>query len=404
LSFTGAVAFGLAQLWFASSGPARPGYRDLLGSGAAVLALMCSGVGITYVVVAAAALALCGRWGRAVVAAAVPGVVFVAWWLAYGRDQESALPAPARTELVDFVWQGLVHVADSLTGLIGAGAVLLVVALLALSPAVARRAEGWYLSLAAAGGAVFFYAVSALGRAGLGPDAALASRYVHVAAPLVLLALAPTIRSTAERLHATGGRNLALGALLALALAFNVSALGQYLRAREPIVSQARARIEAAAGLDLSGAAPGAVPDPLYSPDLTAAALRDLLASGEFDPPGRADPRARAEAAAALFVTVGAERAGAAPVVVFGPEPGPDGCHALDAPGAALDGTAGSGFELRGPASGTVSLTVEVDEAMSTPLVVPLAASGPTFVDLGGPVTVHVAPAGPGIRLCPGPR
>lgn len=399
IGFAGAVAFGLAQLWFVSGGGRRPGWADLGGAVAAVGALMSSGPAITYVAVAAGSLALRGCWARAAIAAGAPAAAFVAWWVAFARGQRSGLPPAPTEDLAAFTMRGASHAVEAVAGLEGAGVVLVVVAVVAVARAAARHAPGWQHSAAALAGVVLFYGLTATGRAGLGLEAALASRYVHTVGPLALLGVLPALLWLRDLLRPATAGSVALVVLISWALLVNVSAIWQFLRAYEPVVERARTRIEAAASLDLSGAPPSAQPDPASSPNLTVAALTELLANGELDPPGAVDPEARAEAASRLLLEIDG-RPPIGPVVVEGAGPNGPTCRELTADGARVVASPGTGFELTGP-DADVHLVVEVGGAEAPPRTLSLTKGAPVAVRVDGPLAVEVAVSAPGVQLCP---
>jgi hypothetical protein len=188
MGFVAAVAFGWAAvLLHDHDGPF--GRRDVAGWGASVAALTCSGPALVMVGVATLTVALRRhRWRDTLLTAAVPAVVFLGWWAAEGRHAETGVGTSSEDEwrLVDWAWTGLAHAAETVVGIPETGG-LLVLALLAwwalhLDQANGRRA----LAAASAVGALAFYLMTGTGRVGIGMESALASRYVYVAAALLL--------------------------------------------------------------------------------------------------------------------------------------------------------------------------------------------------------------------------
>lgn len=192
IGFVGAVAFGWAAvLLHDHDGPFDR--RDVAGWAASVVALMFSGS--APFLVGVATLTVWFRRRRlldAVLTAALPAVVFGVWWLLEGRHATGA-PEPRpedRWSIVEWAWRGLAHAAESVVGVPETGGFLVLVLLVwwarHLDLAWGRAA----LALAGTAGAGAFYLATATSRVSLGFEAAEASRYVYVAAALLLPAVA----------------------------------------------------------------------------------------------------------------------------------------------------------------------------------------------------------------------
>jgi hypothetical protein len=191
MGFVGAVAFGWAAVLLHDH-DGRVDRRDVAGWLASVAALMCSGPALVMVGVATLTVWLRRRrLADAALTAAVPALVFAIWWAAEGRHANQVPSQPGdRWGIVEWAWTGLAHAAETIVGVPGTGG-FLVLALLVwwarhLDLASGRAA----LALAATVGAFVFYLLTATGRVSLGLEAAEASRYVYIAAALLLPATA----------------------------------------------------------------------------------------------------------------------------------------------------------------------------------------------------------------------
>jgi stage V sporulation protein SpoVS len=302
MSYTGALVLGLAALLLVDHDGGF-GARDLAAWAVAVGALMCSGIGITMVVVMGAAALLRRGLRAAVVTVSVPALAFLVWFLAVGRG--STIPASKAQLLMipAFVWTGLSHAAESAAGFPGAGPVL-VLALLAMllrqRVAVRHRAAG---AAAAVLGAVAFLAVAGVGRIALGVDLATIPRYTYVTCALLLVAAGVVLTELGR-----ASRAAALVVLVAVGAA-TLQGAGQLLdgaRSRVAFLHPFQDTILASAWMVESReplvAAPDALPEPKWSPDLTLAGLRQLVDEGAFG--AVAPPSATARLAAALQLQV----------------------------------------------------------------------------------------------------
>jgi hypothetical protein len=157
------------------------------------------------------------RWRDTLLTPAVPAVAFLVWWAAQGRRAETGVGTSTEDEwrLVDWAWTGLTHAAETVVGIPQTGG-LLVLALLAwwalhLDQATGRRS----LAAASAVGAFAFYLMTGTGRVGIGMESALASRYVYVAAALLLPTVALAVSQAVPETVATTVFVLVVCALVA---------------------------------------------------------------------------------------------------------------------------------------------------------------------------------------------
>ena len=316
MNFTGALVFGFVALLLVDHG-GRFGARDLLAWPVAVVALMWSGVAVSLVAVMSIAVLLRRGARDAVLTASVPALAYVTWFMAVGRSNANTTPA-TRVQLLGiptFVWNGLTHAAEGITGLSGAGPVLVVgllVLLLRRGHPVRRRAAVAY---ATALGAVVFLSVTGYGRIALGTDAS-ASRYVYVVCALLLVGSAMVLAALGRSSRAVAG------VVLVVAGAGTLQGAGQLVNAtrqRVALLSPAEHQILAAARMVETGqpiiAGPEALPEPTYSFDMPLGAMRQLVDEGAFGTVPEQPPESRLAAALQLQVVVGAAPA------VTGPAP-----------------------------------------------------------------------------------
>ncbi|MDB5068290.1 MAG: hypothetical protein JWM18_4724 [Chloroflexi bacterium] len=280
IGFVGSVTTGMLALLLADR-DAPLGWRDAAAVILLVVALMSSGIGVTMAAVVGADAWLRRGWRAAVALTVIPAAVYLAW-LATGARAVATSP-PSRTELLkvpDYVWAGLTRTSEAVTGLAGAGAVLVLalVVLLVRDHGVARsRAAAAY---AAALGAAIFYLITAIGRIHLGIEAAASTRYVYIACALMLPAAAIVLS------RAIGRSAVGLGVLLAFvagALVHNVDLLVADARAWSATKQASKATILAAARAIQSEnviADPETLSEPVWAPDLHLDVLRRMLRDG----------------------------------------------------------------------------------------------------------------------------
>lgn len=188
IALTGSIVLGLAHLLAATGGP-RSTRRDLIGVLLGLGAIMCSAVGIP--IVAGVALAVLIRRGwRAAAFHAVPlGLVYIAWYIAYGADP-NANYNPV-TETLSFVWTmgKAVFVGLGQSSLVGLGlaTVAAVGAVCAYRAARVNR-HGVIPSTVAAllVSAVGFAFVTGVRAGGYGAQFGATDRYIYVGAALLL--------------------------------------------------------------------------------------------------------------------------------------------------------------------------------------------------------------------------
>jgi hypothetical protein len=183
-----ALGFG-ALLVMPERGPWRR--RDLAVTALLLVALMCSGVGVTMTAVVTLAALLRRGWKTTLAIVAGPVAVYGVWYVLEGTSgqRNKVALSTALGDLPGFVWRLLTHAFSDLTRIPGSGVVVLAAVVVWLSWAVWRgglRREPWPLVVATTAGAVFSVVLTGMRRAGAPP----VSRYLDIVVLLALPALA----------------------------------------------------------------------------------------------------------------------------------------------------------------------------------------------------------------------
>ena len=190
MGFVGSVLFGvLAVLAADVTHQSRAGLAATWVLG--VLALMCSGIGVVMVAVAAIT-AFLRRGLRAALLLALVPVVFTAWYAVYGKSAASPTPRSIGTLLAipEYTAIGLTSALTNFVGIPAMGTIIAV----ALAAWLLRsgRTAGTSRAIAFAGscGAIALFVFIGVGRSGFGVEEAAAARYAYIAIGLLLPALA----------------------------------------------------------------------------------------------------------------------------------------------------------------------------------------------------------------------
>ena len=200
IGFTGSIAFGLTQLLLAThDGPID--WRDWVGLGAGLLALMCSGVGVTMAVIVGVATLLLRGWRVAAFHTVPLAAAYGLWTLiehpvtgaqGFGRPSLRVLAEWVdSSERGTFAALGHYQVVS-----------LLMVGVLVVGLALAWREErGARLAIPVALliGHVVFSLTVAQGRWPYGPEFARASRYLYLGAALTVPALGVAVDALRKR-------------------------------------------------------------------------------------------------------------------------------------------------------------------------------------------------------------
>lgn len=380
LSMTGSLLAGLALLLVAADRDGPLDRRDLGGLAIGVAGLMTSSVFVALLL--GVGVAVLVRRGALVAAAyAAPlGLVYGAWYVAYGAGEGDPLRLTART--VRFAARMLGAVLSAVTAGGVAGAVLGAVAAVGVGAAVhgarrsgERRAAALLVGLAV--GWAAFAVLTALGRAEA-PGTAEShgtSRYVHVGVALLLPAVAAGIERLARWRTAAG---VAAALLLVAGVPRNLDRLSgtdPLFRSGIDLFGEDSEEIlRAAAHSPYVSVVPGEHVIPTLEPRLgiTAGWLALHAADGRIPPPD--DPPRTVELTADSLV-------------VLAPSP-PDGTASCEpaAPGGQLALAAGDEIRF----AGLVELTLTDGHARSRPRL--FTSSSPAAVRvLAGPVDVVVA-------------
>ena len=271
MTFVGSVACGLGTLLALQAAKGR--LRMPLATALLAGSLMFSGIGLFFGLAAAVRLAAT-RGQRRDLAWLVPvGLVFAAWFLAYGRyGAEPNTPSTAANLLVLPLYT-LWGLGASAAAIVGEGGMFGPPLLLLAAGAVGFA---WWrggvdpLELGVAAGLVTFYVVTGLSRAQLGYQQSGAGRYVYVGAVFWLILLA----DPARRLPWRGTWRPALVACLFLACFASGTLLFTFAVAKTAQMEREVADLRALA--DMRGDKclnPNGVADALVMPQLTSPSL-----------------------------------------------------------------------------------------------------------------------------------
>jgi len=281
IGFVASVAFGWLAIWLA--GRRRSAWNEVAVAAALLASLSSSTIGDAMVVAAAAVLLMRRGLPAAVRTVVVPVAAYAVWFAAVGRKAVgSDHLGSALAGLAPYFWRGLSGSLGAAVGLHQAGPVIVVglAGWMALSFRRLRRESPSVLGGAA--GAVAFFVLVGLGRA-QADVAADSSRYVYVAAALLLPAMAVAASdalAAARRLPARRVLQAVAVAVGAAVLASNVSQLETFAAARTEMVRANRKQLLAVATLLAGGArslSPRPVPD---DPDLGRATLVRFVRQG----------------------------------------------------------------------------------------------------------------------------
>lgn len=281
LGFVGTVALGLIALLLSDhDGPL--GRRDVLGVAVLVVALTFTGVALTMVFVVGFNACWRRRWTTAGVYVGAAGLAYGIWYRGWGHN---AHRFPTDLAAVPpYVWRGLTAGVDGVTQLKGAAAALLVLALVGLALR-ARRGPLPGLLLSCSAGAVVFFVLAGVGRAGIGIEQASASRYVYVAGVLLLPALLALLDELVSM--SAGWQPWAVVAILVTwAVVGNLADGVVITRESAGWADQLRERLAATAALPSFPALDGTTqPEPTLNPGIDVAGLREFVSSDGLDLP-----------------------------------------------------------------------------------------------------------------------
>jgi len=284
MGFLISIGLGLGAVLLLDGHPTTT--RIVVATALLSVGMMTSGFGIFMLVFVGLDLLLDrSRW-RAVPAMFVPGLVYVTWYVTYGRSGVATARDPFTLDAVlsvpKFVLEG---VGTAFGSVLGVGPLLGIVASAILATAlivqVVRRRPVSTRTLAAFGAIVVQYAILGLIRAQLFEGAAEYSRYAYLSGIFAMLGLValvgprPLPVEPRRRMAAVAG----LVGLFTLALVWN----GWVLLAGRGIFEDRAAYTRAAVTVALGDLPPGVDPDRVMLMDRTVTRLREVLA--EFGSP-----------------------------------------------------------------------------------------------------------------------
>jgi len=394
ITFTGALVFGLVQLLLVDhDGPVDR--RDWLALVAGFLAVMCSGVAVTMVVVVGIALLLRRSWRVAALQTVPLGLVYGLWWLHYSHGEHSF--RGSTRQIIDWCVTGASGVFGALGSVRGLGWVLGVI--LVAGGVFAVRATGiaalrgrLALPTALLIGAAAFLLIAAFDRSGVGASAAKLSRYLHILAALVLPAVGVAIDALLRRRRLLG---VVAAAVLVAGIPGNVAQARDYAHRQRPVDDATRQTMLSIARTPLAREVPrGLRPDPNRAPTLTVGWLLDGVASGRVPTTHTPTPTAALTNRLRLSLLELDQRSGLACRPLKGPE--------------VLHLRRGDRFGIVGK---TVVVLVDGANARSAPVAFGVGLLNPSLAHtlevVAGPVTIRIGPGGPsgilGPALCPPP-
>ena len=284
IGFLISIGLGLAAVLLLDGAPTTG--RTVIATGLLTVGMMTSGFGIFMLVFVGLDLLLDrGRW-RVVPAMFVPGLVYVGWYVAFGRAGVANARDPFTLDAIlsvpKFVVEGTGTAFGSVLG-IGPQLGIVAAAVLAIGLIVqlVRRRPVPSRVFAAFGAIVVQYAILGLIRAQLFDGAAQYSRYAYVSGIFAMLGLVALVGP--RRLPADPRRRLAAVATIAgvftLALVWN----GWLLLAGRGIFEDRAAHTRALVAVITGEMEPGVDPNKVILLDRTVTRLRAVIA--EFGSP-----------------------------------------------------------------------------------------------------------------------
>ena len=204
IGFVGSLVCGLVQLIIADhDGPIDR--RDALGLTFGIVGLMCSGFAVTMTLVVGLAVLIRRGWRPATLYTVPAGMLYLAWWVVFARNASTATPG-SFSNVAEFVSIGVSNGFAKLGHWPGIGLALALTLVGGLALAWGRLPLAQLRRQAAAPAALLvgcpvFFAILGLGKGGPphSPQNATFARYVHLAAALMLPALAVAADAIARR-------------------------------------------------------------------------------------------------------------------------------------------------------------------------------------------------------------
>ncbi len=287
IGFVGALVFGFVQLLLADhDGPI--GGRDAVALTAGLAALLCSGVGVTMVVVVGIATWTRRGWRPAAVQTAPLAAAYLLWWSIYARNNyhEQVKLREAPKFIVTMVattfrdLSQLPYLGFALAALLIAG---LYLSWRGLPRADLRRCASVPGALLAGG--LVFLIITSIGRAASIDDPLTPPRYAYVVAALILPALAVAIDAVGRRLGTWG---MLLPIVFLVAIPGNLRIAAERDGRTAQTYQELRLLMLSAAHLPVSSLLPAdEIPAQLFTGPTTVGWLRSNAAAGRVPSPGR---------------------------------------------------------------------------------------------------------------------
>ncbi len=191
LGFDSALVLGLCAVLLIDH-PGRANRRDVLAAICSVLALLCSGVAVPMIVIAAIVMFVRRGIKPALLYVAPLTAMYLAWYFTIARTDYAGNTFSSPGAILGFVGSALADTLDALGSNPVAAVALAGLVLSGLLVAWWSRAfdAKWTLPLAFGAGALAFLVITAYGRASSGTGSVDQSRYVDIAACLLLPLLA----------------------------------------------------------------------------------------------------------------------------------------------------------------------------------------------------------------------
>lgn len=270
------VAF-LAQLVLTDhDGP--PDRRDVLGAALGVIGVMSSGFGPFFIVGVGLFLALRHRWVAAAVAVVPQGLAYAWWAVTWGADVASETVTGPRTLAPVFAARGITTTFERLVAVPSLAGVAILASLAVVFTTREPRTRTLAITLWVVP-TLMFLGVG-VQRIGFGLDSAGSSRYVHIAAMLVVPLLGRTVDSVARwstPLHRSAQ------VLLVASVTINAAWLHTESGAWAQRAAQARRTFELLAGSPLTATVDPAVVPVAFDPDVTVGQIAVLVERGAIE-------------------------------------------------------------------------------------------------------------------------
>lgn len=301
IGFVGSIALGLLQMiLFDHEGQSTP--RDAAGVGVGILNLMFSGMALPMIAAVGMFVAIKRRLRDAVLLTSIPTLIFVGWYVLVGnRGLGEAYPSvdQALDNLPEYLWIGLTATVE---GLVGNGSFLFPIFIVGFIYCVGSNYKRFASAIAGVAGAITMFAILVFSRSAAGVEFAGTSRYLYMAAALML----PAIAVVLDRIIRAG----AIGGVVVLAVLVLSGVRGVELLfddAREQGSREQQLKAQILQGVDLAQADDSLLSlevEPTFNPRLNTQELLPLKEQGLLPSGGRDGVPALLAAQASLNISV----------------------------------------------------------------------------------------------------